>query len=230
MNILQNVVLIGLFLLSGCIPPLFPLIDGSYSDDPTMRKQIPAGWSQNKELMAKWGKTLPTAISLIPDTTAKIKYWETYYTTQKGMRLPIKQATISFSRASSVAITYTDLHFVNIAYVYSIKNHESDHYLLASVVKNVECKPTGFPQLTAKDILRYKILQVYGTPHEYDGVWHLYKDQQTEMRIQEVDGSHLIVEQKSTVLEEHLQKAIRDMYSDEGIEYRKQLMIKDVDL
>ncbi len=227
MNIPKYVILIGFVLIAGCVPPLSPVLDRA---DYPMRTPIPEGWTHNKESLANWGATLPTVLSLIPDTTMDVRYWETYHTTEKGIRLPIKQATISFSQASSVSITRTDLHFVNVAYVYSMKNHEIDHYLLASVVKNIECKPTGFPQLTSADILRYKILQVYGTPHEYNGVWHTYRDQQTEMGIQEVDDVHLIVEQKSLVLDEHLRKAVRDMYSDEGIEHRKLKKLKHVDM
>lgn len=226
-KILQNAFLTSLFVFIGCVPPLSPILS---SDDSLLRKPIPEGWAQQKEVLAKWGTTLPTVMTQIPDTTMKVQYWETYHTTEKGMRLPIKQATISFTRASPVSITRTDLHFVNIAYIYSLKNHEIDHYLLVSVVKNVECKPTGFPQLTSQDVLRYKILQVYGTPHEYNGVWHFYRDQQTEMGIQEVNNMHLIVEQKSLVLKNHLQKAVQDMYSDEGIEHHKQKKLKDVDL
>ena len=222
--------LIILMFLAGCLPPLSPKMENPSSLSGSMRKPLPAGWENKKELLAKWGTSLPTLQALIPDTSIDLNYWETYYSTEKGMRLPIKRATISFSRADPVTIINTDLHFVNVAYIYSMKNYETDHYLLESVVKKVECKPTGFPQLLAGDILRHKILMVYGTPHEYNGIWHRYKDQNTGMSIQEVDDLHLIVKQKSNKMSTHLEKAIRDMYSDEGIEYRKQLMMKNIDL
>ena len=65
---------------------------------------------------------------------------------------------------------------------------------------------------------------------EFDGVWHIYEEPLSSFRARELDERHLKVEMTSTKVEKKITKAVDDMYSKQGIEYKKRLMIQGIDL
>ena len=98
------------------------------------------------------------------------------------------------------------------------------------IVRGVELKPTGFPQLTSNDIVKHKVLMEYGTPKEFDGVWHIYEDVNSNYKVRELDERNIKVETKSLKVADKLEKAIDDTYSQQGIEYKKRLMVQGIDI
>ena len=65
------------------------------------------------------------------------------------------------------------------------------------IVKKIKLKDTGFPQLASSDIIKHKVLMEYGTPKEFDGVWHIYQDVNSTYKVRELDERNLKVELKS---------------------------------
>ena len=99
-----------------------------------------------------------------------------------------------------------------------------------NVVKKIKLKDTGFPQLTAEDVIKHKVLMEYGTPKEFDGVWHIYTDGNSKFRVRKLDERNVKVEVDGYKVAELLNKAIEDVYSQQGIEYKKRLMMDGIDL
>lgn len=193
-------------------------------------KSLPQGWVLERQLIAKWGMSLPTVLSAIPDSASAVEYWEEMLSLPIGLRLPIKRAKVIYQMITRLTIETVELQFVNIDYVYSSSNHEPSHYLLEGLSRTTELKPTGFPQLTADDVLRHKILMEYGTPKEFDGVYHHYADSRTGMKVRVVDDEHILVRLKSNKVDGKLRQAINEMYSEEGIEYQKKQLLKGIDI
>ena len=96
--------------------------------------------------------------------------------------------------------------------------------------KKIKLKDTGFPQLTAEDVIKHKVLMEYGTPKEYDGVWHNYGDENSIFRVRKLDERNVKVEVDGLQIADKLNKAIEDVYSQQGIEYKKRLMMDGIDL
>ena len=70
----------------------------------------------------------------------------------------------------------------------------------------------------------------YGTPKEFDGVWHIYTDGNSKFRVRKLDERNVKVEVDGYKVAELLNKAIEDVYSQQGIEYKKRLMMDGIDL
>ena len=137
---------------------------------------------------------------------------------------------MEFNYVTRLTIERITLGFVNIDYVYSTTNNSDSHYILESVVKKIKLKDTGFPQLTAEDVIKHKVLMEYGTPKEFDGVWHIYEDVNSTYKVRELDERNIKVETKSLKVTDKLEKAIQDTYSKQGIDYKKRLMVQGIDI
>jgi len=193
-------------------------------------KRLPDGWVFRDELLAPWATSLPAVLTIVPDTTVEVVYTDESRTTKDGIVLPIKRATVEFNYVTRLTIERITLGFVNIDYVYSTTNNSDSHYILESVVKKIKLKDTGFPQLTAEDVIKHKVLMEYGTPKEYDGVWHNYGDENSIFRVRKLDERNVKVEVDGLQIADKLNKAIEDVYSQQGIEYKKRLMMDGIDL
>ena len=169
-------------------------------------KRIPDGWVFRDELLAPWESNLPAVLSIIPDTTVEFQY--TSRLTHEQIRL----------------------EFVNVDFIYSTTNNNDSHFILEGITKKVKLKDTGFPQLTADDIIKHKVLMEYGTPREFDGVWHIYEDLKSIYKVRELDERNIKVEMMSLKVSDKLEKAIDDTYSKQGIEYKKRLMVQGIDI
>ena len=143
--------------------------------------------------------------------------------------LKYNMAKISDFRKESIRRERGNAH-EHIDYVYSTTNNSDSHYILESVVKKIKLKDTGFPQLTAEDVIKHKVLMEYGTPKEYDGVWHNYGDENSIFRVRKLDERNVKVEVDGLQIADKLNKAIEDVYSQQGIEYKKRLMMDGIDL
>lgn len=238
--ILRSCRLLLLFGVLACSAPPIPSISLE-SPAPTIPtetpsesvlpvKSLPRGWVLNGEPIANWAITLTAVLGLGIDTTAEVSYWEDPVELPTGMMLPLKRAKLVYQHNTRVTVEQIELQFINVDYIYSITNYEPSHYILEQITKTVEMKKTGFPQLTADDVLRHKILFVYGTPKEFDGTWHTYVDTETEMKVRVVDDFHVMVKMHSLKVEQKLRQAIEDVYSEEGIENRKQELLQGIDL
>ncbi|MFQ6612719.1 MAG: hypothetical protein ACE5D2_06415 [Fidelibacterota bacterium] len=193
-------------------------------------KSLPTGWVLDRQPIAKWGMSLPTVLSTVPDSAQSIEYWDDIQSLPIGVRLAVKRAKVFYQVITRLTIETIELQFVNVNYVYSASNYEPSHYILEDVIRTTELKPTGFPQLTADDVLKYKILMEYGTPKDFDGVYHQYTDSKTEMKVRVIDDLHIQVQLHSKTVEKQMQQAINEMYSEEGIEYQKKQLLQGIDL
>jgi hypothetical protein len=101
---------------------------------------------------------------------------------------------------------------------------------LNGLVRSIELKPTGFPQLIASDVIKYKFLMEYGTPKEFTDGFHKYENDHTVLKVRELDKSHVQIQMNSTAVDQKLRTAIDDMYSEEGIEYQKKLLLRSIDI
>jgi len=137
---------------------------------------------------------------------------------------------VKFYHKTRITSEIIELHFINVDYIYSVTNFETSHYELDGVLKSIELLDTGFPQLVADDVLRHKVLLKYGTPDDFDGTWHRYKDKDTEFAVRVIDDSHLAIQLRSRAVDKKFKQAIQDMYSEEGIELRKQQLMEGFDL
>ncbi len=193
-------------------------------------KRIPSGWVFRDELLAPWESNLPAVLSIIPDTTVEVVYHDDNRTTREGFVLPIKRASVEFQYTSRLTHELIMLEFVNVDFIYSTTNNNDSHFILEGITKKVKLKDTGFPQLTSSDIIKHKVLMEYGTPKEFDGVWHIYQDVNSTYKVRELDERNIKVETKSLKVVDKLEKAIDDTYSKQGIEYKKRLMVQGIDI
>ena len=197
---------------------------------PTFALQtLPEGWSVDRHPVAKWGMSLPTVMSNVLDSAQSVEYWEEVIDVPTRYKLPIKRSKVLFEIITRLTIETVELNFINIDHIYSSTNHEPSHYIMNSVVRTVELKPTGFPQLLAKDVIKYKFLMEYGTPNEFSEGFHHFKNNVTILKVRDMDKSHVQVQMKSVAVEQRLLTAIDDMYSEEGIEYQKKLLLRSID-
>ncbi len=193
-------------------------------------KRIPQGWVFRDELLAPWESNLPAVLSIIPDTTVEVVYHDDNRTTKEGFVLPIKRASVEFQYTSRLTHELIMLEFVNVDFIYSTTNNNDSHFILEGITKKVKLKDTGFPQLTSNDIIKHKVLMEYGTPKEFDGVWHIYEDVNSNYKVRELDERNIKVETTSLKVADKLEKAIDDTYSQQGIEYKKRLMVQGIDI
>ena len=193
-------------------------------------KRIPGGWVFRDELLAPWESNLPAVLSIIPDTTVEVVYHDDNRTTREGFVLPIKRASVEFQYTSRLTHELIMLDFVNVDFIYSTTNNNDSHFILEGIVKKIKLKDTGFPQLASSDIIKHKVLMEYGTPKEFDGVWHIYEDMSSTYKVRELDERNIKVELKSLKVVDKLEKAIDDTYSKQGIEYKKRLMVQGIDI
>ena len=193
-------------------------------------KRIPSGWVFRDELLAPWESNLPAVLSIIPDSTVEVVYHDDNRTTREGFVLPIKRASVEFQYTSRLTHELIMLEFVNLDFIYSTTNNNDSHFILEGITKKVKLKDTGFPQLTSSDIINHKVLMDYGTPKEFDGVWHIYEDVNSTYKVRELDERNIKVETKSLKVVDKLEKAIDDTYSKQGIEYKKRLMVQGIDI
>ncbi|MBC8346854.1 MAG: hypothetical protein ISR82_03065 [Candidatus Marinimicrobia bacterium] len=190
---------------------------------------LPEGWTVDRHPVAKWGMSLPTVMSNVLDSAQTVEYWEEVIDLPTGYKLPLKRSKVLFQIITRLTIETVELHFLNIDHVYSSTNHEPSHYILNGVVRTIELKPTGFPQLTAADVIKYKFLMEYGTPREFSDGFHHYKNKQTVLKVRELDKSHVQIQMNSNAVDQKLRTAINDMYSEEGIETQKKLLLRSID-
>lgn len=236
-------ILVSLIWLSACstsLPPFLEPVSGEKITPPLPKapekvrpavilKNLHGGWVLNRQPVAKWGMSLPTVLGAVPDTAISVEYMEEMLTLPIGLRLPLKRAKVLYRIITHLTIETVELQFVNVDHVYSSSNHEASHFLLEGLTRKTELKPTGFPQLTADDILKHKILMEYGTPKEFDGVYHHYTDSKTSMKVRVVDDMHLMIRLSSREVERKLRQAINEMYSEEGIEFQKKQLLQGLD-
>jgi hypothetical protein len=193
-------------------------------------KRIPEGWVFRDELLAQWESNLPAVLSIIPDTTVEVIYHNDTRTTKDGIVLPIKRASVEFQYTSRLTHEQIKLEFVNVDFIYSTTNNNDSHYILEMITKKIKLKDTGFPQLTSSDIIKHKVLMEYGTPKEFDGVWHIYSDLRSTYKVRELDERNLKVEMNSLQVLKKIDTAIDETYSKQGIEYKKRIMVQGIDI
>ena len=179
--------------------------------------------------MAKWGILLPTVMSNVLDSAQSVEYWEEVLDLPTQYKLPLKRSKVLFQVITRLTIETVELHFINIDHIYSSTNHEPSHYIMNGVVRTVELKPTDFPQLMAEDVIKYKFLMEYGTPNEFSDGFHKYQNEVTTLKVKEIDKSHVQIQMNSVDVDNKLRQAIEDMYSEEGIEYQKKLLLRAID-
>tara|TARA_Y100000590_G_scaffold64583_3_gene69565 strand:- start:2837 stop:3583 length:747 start_codon:yes stop_codon:yes gene_type:complete len=232
--------------LTGCVAGLFsmpepveiPVVtetvtEGEDGADDNYRgfqlQSLPGGWTVDRHPVAKWGMSLPTVMSNVLDSAQSVEYWEEVVDLPTGYKLPLKRSKVLFQVITRLTIETVELHFVNVDHIYSNTNHEPSHYILNGVVRGIELKPTGFPELTADDVVKYKFLMTYGTPNEFVDGFHQYKNHETVLKVREMDNSHVQIQMNSVAVDEKMRTAIDDMYSEEGIEYQKKLLLRAID-
>ncbi len=197
---------------------------------PFQVQSLPEGWTVDRHPVAKWGMSLPTVMSNVLDSAQSVEYWEEIIDLPTGYKLPLKRSKVLFQIVTRLSIETVELHFLNVDHVYSSTNHEPSHYIMNGVVRTIELKPTGFPQLTAEDVIKYKFLLEYGTPQEFTDGFHHYKNEQTVLKVRDLDKSHVQIQMNSIAVDQKLRTAINDMYSEEGIEYQKKLLLRSIDI
>ena len=190
---------------------------------------LPDGWTVDRHPVAKWGMSLPTVMSNVLDSAQSVEYWEEIIDLPSGYKLPLKRSKVFFQIITRLTIENVELHFMNINHIYSSTNHEPSHYIMDKIIRTIELKPTGFPQLTSSDVVKYKFLMTYGTPKEYKEGFHHYQSDKTVLKVRELDKSHVQIQMNSLELDAKLLVAIDDMYSEEGIEYQKKLLLRAID-
>ena len=192
-------------------------------------ESLPEGWTVDRHPVAKWGMSLPTVMSNVLDSAQSVEYWEEVLDLPTQYKLPLKRSKVLFQVITRLTIETVELHFINIDHIYSSTNHEPSHYIMNGVVRTVELKPTDFPQLMAEDVIKYKFLMEYGTPNEFSDGFHKYKNEVTTLKVKEIDKSHVQIQMNSVDVDNKLRQAIEDMYSEEGIEYQKKLLLRAID-
>ena len=192
-------------------------------------ESLPEGWTVDRHPVAKWGMSLPTVMSNVLDSAQSVEYWEEVLDLPTQYKLPLKRSKVLFQVITRLTIETVELQFINIDHIYSSTNHEPSHYIMNGVVRTVELKPTDFPQLMAEDVIKYKFLMEYGTPNEFSDGFHKYQNEVTTLKVKEIDKSHVQIQMNSVDVDNKLRQAIEDMYSEEGIEYQKKLLLRAID-
>ena len=73
-------------------------------------------------------------------------------------------------------------------------------------------------------------MMTYGPPNEFDGAWHHYQDSNTEMNVRVLDDWNMAINLRGLIVESDLRRAIEQVYSEEGIEYKKIQLMESFDL
>ena len=194
-----------------------------------MVEPLPEGWTVDRHPVAKWGMSLPTVMSNVLDSAQSVEYWEEVIDLPTGYKLPLKRAKVYFQIVTRLTIESVELHFMNINHIYSSTNHEPSHYIMNGIVRGVELKPTGFPQLTADDIIKYKFFDDLWNSKEFSEGFHHYENKNTVLKVRDLDSRHVQIQMNSPAVDKKLLVAIDDMYSEEGIEYQKKLLLRSID-
>ncbi|MDP6275565.1 MAG: hypothetical protein QGF69_01460 [Candidatus Marinimicrobia bacterium] len=236
----NKIFLVICFFYASCTPPQMPEVVDIMNAVPEVTtpektviiplKTLPKGWVMNREMLAGWKTSLPEILGIIFDTTTTPEYWDDLITLPSGIELPIKRAKITYQNKTRVTSEVVELLFVNVDNIYSVTNYELSHFEMNAVVKSLELLNTGFPQLTADDVLKHKVLMEYGTPHDFDGAWHRYQDKDSDFAVRVIDDKHLAVQVHSRLVERQIKRAIKNVYSEEGIELKKQQLMEGFDL
>lgn len=203
-------------------------ISSDYPGSPA--KPLPRGWASGDELIAGWGRTLNEILGSLPDTAAKTEYWKDEIELESGKRLPVLRARIRFDHTTKLNRQRVELKFVNVNYIYNTADISAEHYILEGVTKTIELTASGYPKINSEDVLRKKVLMVYGTPQSYNGVTHSYSDEYTLMAVRVLDSSKLLFTLSGYTASHALQKALIDVYSEEGIDMKKEEILKDFKL
>ena len=202
--------------------------------DPTLLdgfiKPLPNGWVLAREPISDWNSSLSAVMGYFPDSLSIAEFWDDPLTLKSGFRIPVRRAKMMYEYTTRLTIERIELRFINIDFIYSITNIEASHYKLESVHKTVELKDIGFPQVTTEDVLQHKIMMTYGPPNEFDGTWHRYLDNHTEMNVRILDDWNLAINLRGLVVEQDLRNAIEHVYSEQGIEYKKMQLMESFDL
>jgi|TARA_B100001964_G_C14219668_1_gene594639 hypothetical protein len=193
-------------------------------------KALPGGWVFRDELLANWGTNLPAVISIIPDSSIEVVYQDEKKTTKDGIMLPIKRASVTFDYTARLTHEQITLSFVNVDFIYSTTNSSDSHFILEKITKRIKLKDGGFPKLSSDDVIKFKVLMQYGTPREFDGVWHIYSNSSSGFRVRKLDDKNLKVEMDGLKIKAQLHEAIEEVYSKQGIEHKKRLMMEGIDL
>ncbi|MBL7014353.1 MAG: hypothetical protein ISR83_08030 [Candidatus Marinimicrobia bacterium] len=193
-------------------------------------KALPGGWVFRDELLANWGTNLPAVISIIPDSSIEVVYQDEKKTTKDGIMLPIKRASVTFDYTARLTQEQITLSFVNVDFIYSTTNSSDSHFILEKITKRLKLRDGGFPKLTSDDVIKFKVLMEYGTPREFDGVWHIYNNSTSGFRVRKLDDRNLKVEMTGLKIKAQLEEAIDEVYSKQGIEHKKRLMMEGIDL
>lgn len=193
-------------------------------------QSLPEGWTVDRHPVAKWEMSLPTVMSNVMDSAQTVEYWDEIIDLPTGYKLPLKRSKVLFQIITRLTIETVELHFINVDHIYSSTNHEPSHFILNGLVRSIELKPTGFPQLIASDVIKYKFLMEYGTPQEFTDGFHKYENDHTVLKVRELDNSHVQIQMNSTAVDQKLRTAIDDIYSEEGIEYQKKLLLRSIDI
>jgi hypothetical protein len=219
--------------LVGCaflLPDPFAADEITFDYTGSPAKALPRGWSVGEELMAEWGAGLNEILGSLPDTTADVEYWKDEIEIESGKRLPILRARIRFDYPTRLNTQRVELRFVNVDYIYNMAESSADHYMLEGVTKTIELTTSGYPQILADDVLRKKVLMVYGTPQSFNGVSLSYSDEHTLMSVRVLDSRHLMFTLSGYSTSHTLQNAIFNVYSEEGIDLKKEEILQEFEL
>jgi hypothetical protein len=205
--------------------------DTTSSDYPgSPAKPLPRGWKTADLLRAEWGDPLNEILGSLPDTSSSVEYWKDEIQLESGKRLPILRARIQFDHTTKLNRQRVELRFVNVDYIYDTAESSAEHYMLEGVTKTIELTASGYPKIHSEDVLRKKVLMVYGTPQNYNGVTHSYSDQHTFMAVRVLDNSRLMFTMSGHAISLALQNALIAVYSEEGIDLKKEEILKDFEL
>ena len=69
----------------------------------------------------------------------------------------------------------------------------------------------------------------YGTPKEFSEGFHRHENKNTVLKVRDLDSRHVQIQMNSPAVDKKLLVAIDDMYSEEGIEYQKKLLLRSID-
>ncbi|NQV36433.1 MAG: hypothetical protein HQ509_00310 [Candidatus Marinimicrobia bacterium] len=195
-----------------------------------MVKVLPEGWALNGVLAAAWGSGLPEFTKSIPDTSFDISFWEETYSIDDNAQVIIPRATITYAYKSGVSREEVQLEYINIQNLVNPTSLLDSDYILSEVKRSVYLFDTNPVQLTSDDIIKRKMLMVYGSPIEFDGLSYIYYNDVTDMNIREIDDRHLIIHLKSINIKKQLAATIEMYHSKAAKEKQKLLLLEQIEL
>lgn len=229
---IKSISLVILFLLHGCTIYKIPIseLKGDNLLSLDMVKALPEGWALNGVLAAAWGSGLPEFTKSIPDTSFDIAFWEEIYSLDDNAQVIIPRATITYAYRSGISREEVQLEYLNIQYLIDQTNLFDNDYILSEVKRSIYLFDTKPVQLTSDDIIKRKMLMVYGTPIEFDGLSYIYYNDITDMNIREIDDRHILIHLKSINVKKQLASTIEMYHSKAAKEKQKQLLLEQIDL